>query len=348
MSAVMSTPDDRKDFYRRIDAENLAPLWEVLGKLVPPAPVSKATPVHWSYAGVRPYLDEAARLISAEEAERRVLVLENPALRGQSAITRSLYAGYQVLLPGEVAHSHRHTATAIRLVVEGHGACTSVDGERTRMEPGDFIITPSWTYHDHSNPGDETVVWLDGLDVPLIQFFEAGFSDRYPSASQPIDKADDESLLRYAQNMLPAGDASVPGPRRNPIFRYPYERTRASLQALAALGRFDPCHGVKQQFVNPLTGGAATATMAAFMQWLPAGFASASCRSTDSTVFCAVEGSGVSLIGEQRIEWAAHDVFVVPSWVPVRHMPQRDSVLFSFSDRPAQQALNIWREERAS
>lgn len=337
----------RQEFYGRIGSKNLAPLWEVLGALVPPAPVSSCAAVHWSYADdVRQHLKEAGQLISAEEAERRVLILENPALRGQSSITRTLYAGYQVLLPGEVAHSHRHTATAIRLVVEGNGACTSVDGERTRMEPGDFIITPSWTFHDHSNPGNETVVWLDGLDVPLIQFLEAGFSERFPTPSQPLNKADDDSLSRYGQNMLPLGGSVGVG--RNPIFRYPYSRTRASLESLAAHGPIDPCHGVKQQFVNPMTGGAATSTMAAFMQWLPAGFATAPYRSTDSTVFCAVEGSGYSVVGDQRFGWQAHDVFVVPSWMQVQHMPKGDSVLFSFSDRPTQQALNVWREARGS
>jgi hypothetical protein len=60
----------------------------------------------------------------------------------------------RLLLPGEIAPSHRHTASAILLIVEGRGAYTSVDGERTPMEPGDFVITPSWTSHDHGNPGD--------------------------------------------------------------------------------------------------------------------------------------------------------------------------------------------------
>jgi gentisate 1,2-dioxygenase len=342
---VAANPMDpsRREFYGRIDAEHLAPLWEVMAALVPPAPRSVCEPVHWSFAEVLPHLQQAGRLISAEEAERRVLVLENPALRGKSCVTRSLYAGLQLLLPGEIAHSHRHTATAIRLVVQGRGAYTSVDGERTPMEPGDFIITPSWTFHDHANPGSEPVVWLDGLDVPVIQFLEAGFSERYPFASQPLTRGDDDSLVRYAHSMAPIGDVARPG--RNPLFRYPYVRTRASLQRLAVHGPVHRCHGVKQQFVDPTTGGPATATMAAFMQWLPGGFRGMAYRATDSTVFCVVEGCGKSHIGEHSFEWKPHDVFVVPSWLPVRHDADADAVLFSFSDRPVQQALRVWREE---
>lgn len=341
--SMLDLSASREAYYRRIGHSHLAPLWEVMGALVPPAPRTVCHPVHWSYAGVRPLLHEAGQLISAQEAERRVLVLENPALSGQSAITRALYAGLQLLLPGEVAHSHRHTATAIRLVIEGEGAYTSVDGERTPMSAGDFIITPSWTYHDHSNPGVQPVVWLDGLDVPLVQFLEAGFSDRHAQATQSLEKVDDDSLTRYGNHMLPVDH--VPG-GRNPIFRYPYDRTRASLLQLESNGIIDACHGVKQQFVNPTTGGAATSTMAAFMQRLPAGFCGTSHRGTDSTVYCAVEGSGSSRIGEQRFDWQSHDVFVVPSWMPVSHETDQGAVLFSFSDRPVQKALGIWREAR--
>jgi gentisate 1,2-dioxygenase len=119
----------------------------------------------------------------AREAVRRVLILENPGMRGQSSITRSLYCGLQLLLPGEVAPSHRHTQSALRFIVEGSGAYTAVDGERTTMRPGDFIITPSWTWHDHGNPGAEPVVWMDGLDINILALFDAQFAENYPTKS---------------------------------------------------------------------------------------------------------------------------------------------------------------------
>jgi len=339
-------PDDttaarRQAFYSEIDQSHMAPLWEVMAKLVPPEPASLCRAAQWRYPEVRQYLQRAGELITAHEAERRVLVLENPSLRGQSRITNTLYAGYQLIRPGEVAHSHRHTATAIRLVVEGHGAYTSVDGERTPMLPGDFIITPSWTFHDHSNPGAEPVVWLDGLDVPIVQLFEAGFSERLDAASHPLGRPDDESLALYGDAMAPA-ERSAGG--RNPLFRYPFARTRAGLERIAATGRVDACHGVKQEFVNPVTGRAATRTMGAYMQLLPAGFRGRVYRETASAVYCVVEGSGETDLGGTSVRWGPHDVFVAPAWMPVSHRCDGPAILFSFSDRPVQEMLGFWRQ----
>ena len=206
--ATPEVTDERKAFYERIDHDSLAPLWEVLGNLVPPRPATPCVPAYWSYAQVRPYLLEAGRLITAREAERRVLILENPGLRGASSITHSLYAGLQLILPGEVAPSHRHSQSALRFVVEGEGAYTAVDGERTTMRPGDFIITPSWTFHDHGNPGSDPVIWLDGLDIPMVAFFDAGFAERHPQEVQPVTRPEGQALARYGANMLPLGHAA--------------------------------------------------------------------------------------------------------------------------------------------
>src|SRR5436305_4155249 len=133
---------------------------------------------------------ESGKLITAKEAIRRVLILENPGMRGESCITQSLYAGLQLILPGEIAPSHRHTQSALRFIVEGHGAYTAVDGERTTMHPGDFIITRSWTWHDHGHDAGGPVVWLDGLDIPLIRFLDAGFAENHDAAVQPVLRAE--------------------------------------------------------------------------------------------------------------------------------------------------------------
>ena len=148
MEAVVKTPE-REAFYKKIDGENLSALWNVLGDLVTPEPRSACQPHLWKFDAIRAYMNEAGNLITAKEAERRVLVLENPGLRGQSKITTSLFAGVQMVVPGDVAPAHRHSQSALRFVLEGQGAFTSVDGERTAMSPGDFVITPSMTWHDH-------------------------------------------------------------------------------------------------------------------------------------------------------------------------------------------------------
>ena len=131
---------------------------------------------------------EAGELITAKEAERRVLILENPGLRGQSKITTSLYAGLQLVMPDEVAPAHRHSQSALRFVLDGHGAHTSVDGERTNMAFGDFVITPPWAWHDHGNHSDEPMIWLDGLDIPMASFFDASFAEGYDTDEQPVSR----------------------------------------------------------------------------------------------------------------------------------------------------------------
>jgi len=179
MSSVLSRDpaDMRKSYYDRIGAHNLTPLCEVLHALVPTSQATPIVPAIWRYAEIRDALMESGTLITAQEAVRRVLILENPAVRGQSRITQTLYAGLQLILPDEVAPVHCHSQSALRLVLDGEGAYTAVDGERTTMRRGDFIITPSRTWHDHGNPGNQPVVWLDGLDIPLVQFLDAGFAE---------------------------------------------------------------------------------------------------------------------------------------------------------------------------
>jgi len=292
---------------------------------------------------MRPLLMESGQLITAKEAERRVLVLENPGVRGTSCVTQSLYAGLQLVLPGEVTPTHRHVASALRFVIEGEGAYTSVDGERTTMRPGDFILTPSWTFHDHGNPSDVPVVWLDGLDIPLVNFFDTSFAEHHPDGTQAVTRKEGDALARYGSNFMPV--EYTPGPLSVPMFTYPYSRSREALERLYRTGPLHPCVGVKMQYVNPVTGGYPLPTIGAFLQLQPSGFRGEASRSTDATVYCAVEGRGRSLVGNSSFAWGPRDVFVVPSWCPVSHEAQEESVLFSFSDRPAQKSLGLWREE---
>ncbi len=337
--------DARRELYRRMAPDNLAPLWEVLHDLVVPQPATPVQPALWRYERIRPYLMESGRVITAREAVRRVLILENPGLRGQSAITRSLYCGLQLILPGEIAPSHRHTQSALRFVVEGRGAYTAVDGERTTMQPGDFIITPAWTWHDHGNPGSEPVVWMDGLDIQITHLFGSTFAEDFPEESQPVSRPEGDSRARYGNNLAPL-EAVSPYGKTSPVFSYPYVRSRETLTALAAAGDPDSCHGWKMQFINPLTGGHAMPTIGAFIQLLPPGFRGAPCRATDATVYCVAEGSGSARLGDQALRFGPRDIFVAPSWQPVCLEADTECVLFSYSDRPAQLALGLWRERR--
>ena len=353
MNAALPSQSVREQLYQDMSPHNLSPLWEVLHALVPQQPTTPCLPALWKYDAVRPFLMRAGDAISAEEAVRRVLILENPGLRGQSSITQSLYAGLQLIRPGEVAPAHRHTQSALRFIVEGSGAYTAVDGERTTMTPGDFIITPSWTWHDHGNEADGPVIWLDGLDIPTVRFFGTGFAENASAATQFVSKAEGSSFAQYGHNMAPVrGDA--PFGQTSPLFSYPFARSREALHTLERDTPVDAWDGFKLRYVNPLTGGAPMPTMATFMQRLPAGFCGKAYRQTDGAVFSVVEGSGTAYIespqcapgGALRFEFTARDHFVVPSWHTLRLDSDAGCVLFSFSDRPVQQALGLHKEER--
>ena len=337
----------RNDFYRRIAENHMAPLWEVMQNLVTPEPAPSCRPVLWRYGDIRGQVLEAGGIISAAEAERRVLLLENPGLPGQLRATATLYAGLQLILPGEVAPCHRHTQTALRFVLEGSGAYTAVDGERTLMQPGDFVITPQWSWHDHGNESPDPMIWLDGLDIPIVQALDAGFAERLDTVAHPASLPQGDSLARYGSGLLPVDQP--PGTLSSPVFNYPYARTRDALEIMRRHDAWDPCHGLRMKYANPATGDFAMPTMAAFIQLLPQGFDGARFRSTDSMVYVCVEGTGTTTIGDHAFTWGPNDIFVAPGWTYQAHTATgADAVLFSFSDRATQQKLGLWREDRAS
>ena len=347
MDAPVETPE-RRAFYDRIDKENMTALWTVMGALITPEPKSACVPALWRFDAIRKAMLEAGKLITAKEAERRVLVLENPGLRGQSKITTSLYAGVQLVIPHEVAPAHRHSQSALRFVLEGKGAHTSVDGERTRHAPRRL--------HHHA---------LHGLARPRQRHGRADVLAR--RARHPADPDARRLVRRAARARTSSRSASRRGIRlrataptccrstsagasaTSPIFSYPYDRTREALRQLEKAGNYDACHGIKMRYTNPVTGDHAMPTMGTFIQLLPKGFKTSRYRATDATVFAVAEGRGRTRVGEEMLEWGPKDIFVVPSWKPVVHEAlDGECVLFSFSDRPVQEKIGVWREDRGN
>jgi gentisate 1,2-dioxygenase len=349
--AVAATADSkhniegaRQAYYEKISKYHMAPLWEVLKGLVTPEPKSTCVPAQWKFDDVKKLMLEAGDVITAEEAERRVLVLENPGQPGESRITNSLFAGIQLIMPGEIAEVHRHVASAIRFVLEGEGAYTAVDGEKSMMRHGDFIITANWAPHDHGNPGKNPVLWLDVLDMHIVNHFETSFAEHPEEKMQSTDHEDGDSFERYATGVLPDG---LPAKQdRSPVINYPYAKMRPILDRLKKTGDIDKRHGARVRYANPINGGPVLPTMGAHLSLLPKGFKGEPYRSTDGTVFAVAEGKGRTVIDGKPFDWKVNDVFVAPSWNRYHHEVDGDAVLFSISDRPAQEALGIWREDR--
>lgn len=344
MNDMSQLADARSAFYEEIRNHGLAPLWNVLHGLVPRQPASRIVPAIWHYDRIRPYLMRSGALISAEEAERRVLILENPACPGESKITGTLYAGMQLILPGEVAPRHRHTQTALRFVIEGDGAFTSVDGERAVMRPFDLVLTPNWHWHDHGNETQDPMVWLDGLDIPILQFFDAGFAETASDQQQNLCRPTGDSRARFGKNMLPIGYEAQ---KTSPVFHYPYQEYRQALDDMKAGTHWDAHHGLKLEFINPATGGPMTPTLSGFTQMVPKGMTTQPYQATDGMIVTGVEGRGKITMGDQSFEIGPRDVCVIPSWRAHTIAAESDDlVLFIFSDKGMQQALGIWREAR--
>jgi gentisate 1,2-dioxygenase len=336
-----------EQLYAEMAPLGLTPLWEVLHSLVTSKPSSAVVAHSWSYDDIRAFLMQAGDLISAEQAERRVLILENPGLRGRSAITSSLYAGLQMILPGEVAPCHRHSQCALRFVLEGSGAYTAVDGEKAVMKPFDLVLTPGWQWHDHGNETDHPMIWLDGLDIPTVTHFDASFSERLPSSRHEETAAPGASLDAYGHNMRPfRGSVADRRPSHQPLFHYPYSDWRASLGAMASSATIDPHLGHALEFINPATGGPMMPTIGAHVRLLPVGFETAVRQSTDATVYVVVEGTGTVRIDDYEIALKPRDLVVSPSWSEVQFQASSELVLFGFSDKPVQECLQLYREHR--
>lgn len=333
------------EFIETLAPLHLYPLWRQQGLLVR-KPTTKAIPYLWPYAPIRERLMKAGELISAEEAERRVLILRNPGLEGKPAATARLYAGMQLVLPHEIAPAHYHSASAIRFVVEGKGAHTAVDGERALMEPGDLVLTAAWSVHDHGNDSDIPMIWLDGLDLPLVNGLECSFFSEIETKSQRLTQPDDVSERMFAHGQL---RPSWVGWTKNysPLMKYPWRETERVLTDAHKDGaKGSPADGILFEYSNPITGGPVLPTMACYTQLLPPKFHSEAHRHTTSAVYHVVRGSGTTIMDGQPIHWKERDTFALPGWAVHEHINSQaePAILFSFTDDPTLRALGFYQE----
>jgi gentisate 1,2-dioxygenase len=212
------------------------------------------------------------------------------------------------------------------------------------MRPFDLVLTPNWQWHDHGNASAQPMIWLDGLDIPTVRFYEASFAERLetPAHSEAIPAGD--SLARYGRNLRPMrGTAADRRPAHQPLFHYPYAEWRESLLALAAAEPPDAHLGHALEFVNPADGGPVMPTIAAHVRHVPAGFET---RPRRGTILVVVEGRGTARIEGEEVPLNPRDLMVVPSWKALELRAETPLVLFGYSDKAAQDKLGLWREAR--
>jgi gentisate 1,2-dioxygenase len=322
-------------------AVNVLPLWDRYKQLNTREP-QYYEPRIWPWAAMSQLVDRAAREVSMQEAARRVLLLADPAFPGTVFTTPTLSGGLQILQPGEAAHAHRHTLAALRVAMMGDGVVTIVDGKSCAMEPGDLILTPAWTWHEHHHQGKTRAVWFDGLDYPLGRelgtvFFEEGPG---PIPERGLAHVADDGLREGG--VLPDGDGSrVP---YSPLYRYAWSRVASALDALPAAR--DGSRRIR--YVNPVNGGPVMPTIDCYALRLAKGTASAAARTTASAIALVIEGEGESHIGDKHFTWKQHDVFTLPRWQKVEHKATSDrTTLFLMTDRELMSRIGHLREEIA-
>ncbi|HXQ53366.1 MAG TPA: cupin domain-containing protein [Stellaceae bacterium] len=280
------------------------------------APQSAYLPAHWRYDECKAALDAAGRLIDVSLAERRNLVMRNPIKgRDHAMTTATLVSAYQMILPGEKAPSHRHAAHALRVIIDAHGSYSTVDGEKTPMETGDVVLTPGWSWHEHGHDGDQPAYWLDGLDVPLVRSLENMFYEDHPQKFEPNVHA---------------------------VTTSPYRFTQADIAR-----RLDKATADNEGFHGPrvVLEAPTMPTMMLTMERLASGTKTRRQRSNTNHVFCCVEGSGESIIGNERFQWKRGDTFVAPLWYKFEHRATSDSLLFALSDEPLMRFGKYYRFE---
>ncbi len=328
---------------------NLLPLWPSLRNFLPYGkPIRRTAPVLWRYKDIRPLLLRAGELTPIEKAERRVLVLANPGLGlDKVRATPTIYLGMQLILPAETAPNHRHTPSAIRFVVEGTGGYTMVEGEKLPMERGDLILTPPKLWHEHGHDGNEPVVWLDALDLPLIHDIEASYCIEGPSQA-PMNLPDSSQTAYRRAGLLPYA-ALDHGKRDFPLLRFPWTDVR---EALIAYGRVcAPGEPVRLAYVNPETGAECLPTLGFSAIMLRPGEDARLTRRSASAVIHVVEGSGESVVDEAEITWSEADTFAIPTHAEVQirnSSGASPAFLFQVDDAPMQRKLGIYEEFQES
>jgi gentisate 1,2-dioxygenase len=345
--------DDSPDvdvLYGDMAAADIQPLW-VQEDLLPRTP-GRLRPHIWRWKTLRDLAERSGDLVGIDRGgDRRVLSLTHPDLGGLPFATPTLWGAVQFLGGGELAPAHRHTPAALRFVLAGSGVWTLVNGDPVHMAPGDLVLTPSWTWHEHHNPGTEPMIWFDGLDLPLVRtldavFFEPGGEE--PAGYQAARVSGSEQRYGGA-GLLPAdGDARTVGDPASGRFSRLLAYRRAAVDtALSRLIESSGRPAASVRYADPATGRDIMPTLRAEMHRVLAGHRTEPVRTVGSAIWVVYRGTGATVVDERRLTWTAGDMFVTPSWAAVSHEADDDADLFLLSDRPVLEALGLARTELA-
>jgi gentisate 1,2-dioxygenase len=324
------------DFHAAMAAASVSALWEQEGGRhnAPPEPAHV-----WRWATMNPLIDAAVQQTDMNNAERRVLVLDNPSFAGTERFgaCTNLTVNLQVLMPGERARPHRHSMNALRFALEGDGAVTVVEGKPCEMLRGDMILTPAWTWHEHAHDGRQRAIWVDVLDVPIHRYLDNSVFE--PGPAHDMVELPPEGAFAAA-GLAPDSPTAVKP--YSPMFRYPWDAAVKALEVMPAAA-----DGSRRlRYVNPVTGGPVMATIDCYLLGLSPGMATRPLRTNSNAACVVVDGEGTSTIGETTLSWGPNDIFTLPHNQWVSHKAAgKPARLFQITDREMLRRLDILREE---
>lgn len=330
--------------YGELSASALQPLWELHG-LLTPEPRVEGVPHRWSGSMLREYGAAAGDLVPIDKGgDRRVLACCNPGLGGAPYAVSTLWAAVQYLKGHESAPAHRHTPAALRFIVEGEGVWTLVDGDPLHMGFGDLVLTPAWTFHEHHNPGDKPMIWMDVLDLPIVAaldavFFESGGDEQRASRSDP--RSVSERWYGGGPGLTPVGGPGLPA-HRSPLLAYRWANTDWALESQLEVS--GAAHA-RLRYTDPVRGGDVMPTMRCEMDRVRSGRSTLPERQTGGRVACVLSGSGRMSVGDRDFELAPGDVIAIPSWTWWCIEAEDQVDLFSTSDAPVLEALGLMRTD---
>ncbi|MCX8097751.1 MAG: cupin domain-containing protein [Casimicrobiaceae bacterium] len=341
MHALGRLEDLPPDYVNALAKHHLMPLWPALRSMLPPGiPARQTQLVHWPYAAIKPLLLRAGELTPIEKAERRVLVLTNPG-HGLDSMKASpaIYLGMQLLLPGEWAPAHRHTPNAVRMIVEGTDATTTVNGECCPMERGDLILTPTGQWHEHEHTGSEPVVWLDVLDLPLMVYAEVSYAEEGQRQVKRAGRGDE----RYRRAGVVPTRHFERARERYPMLRYPWRDVRETLLANAsALPREAP---VEVTYVNPDTGEDAENNLGFYALMLRPGERRRLPARSPAQVFHVIEGGCTLTAAGHVLTLTEADTCAVPGYeaLTLENASAREGCfLFVVDEAPLHRKLGVY------
>jgi len=222
-----------EEFYADLTRYDLSPLWLLGSDLMPSSPRPATLPWLWRGETLRGLAFRAGALVPiGRGGDRRVLSLTNPGLGGAPFASSTLWGAIQYLGPRESAPGHRHTPGAIRFVLDGTGVWTTVNGDACEMRAGDLVLTPPWSWHDHTNSTDQPMTWFDGLDLPTVKALDAVFFEEYqPEELQPVRGHNlSQQFIGVGSGRVRLGSTAVPG-TASALLRFDGETTDRALSA---------------------------------------------------------------------------------------------------------------------